>query len=241
MRTSRMKYRLLRLMGIATMMLGLLWWLPGPGRHAVATLIDLEQENAAANSTQPNGRTALMVAAREGNIERVNALLAAGADVNRANNNGGTPLMYAVLGGRVEIVELFLAKGARVDAFAKNRWTPLMVSATKGFGDIAAALLKAGADANFRDVYRWTPLMRASFERRVEVVRILLAHPGTDPNLQGENGLTALHIAAGQGYKDIAELLVAAKARTDIRDRDGLTPYAVAVAAKHVELIPLLQ
>lgn len=241
MLSPRMRFRLLGLMTLAAVILGSIWWLPGPGRTATATANDRGSEYKAAGINLSGGRTPLMLAARKGDIERAKDLLAAGANVNRANNNGGTPLMYAALSGRIELVELFLVNGADVDAAAKNGWTPLMIAASKGFDDIAGALLKAGADANLADVYRWTPLMRASFERRLEIVKLLLSHPGTDPDRQGENGITALHIAASQGFKDVAELLVAAHARKDIRDRDGMTPYAVAVAARHDELIPLLE
>ncbi len=238
---SRSRKRFLLLAVVAVAGLCFVWWLPGPGRLATATTIDLERANAEANIVHPNGRTALMVAAREGDKQRVDDLLNAGADVNRPNNNGGTPLMYAVLGGNAEIVRRFLEKGARVNDAAKNGWSPLMLAVTKGYADITTHLLAAGADANQADVYQWTPLMRASYEQRLKIVRLLLKHPATDPDLQGENGITALHIAASQGQEKIARLLVSAKARVDILDHEGRTPYAVAKAAKHYALLSVLQ
>jgi ankyrin repeat protein len=217
------------------------WWLVGPDGSATAAAIDLERANAEANVVHPNGRTALMLAAKNGDIDRVEALLEAGADVNRTNKNGGTPLMYAVLSGKLELVELLLNKGARMDHTAKNGWGALMVAVTKGYTDITSQLLSMGADANLPDVYGWTPLMRAVFEKRTKIVRILLADPRTNPDLQGENGITALHIAASQGLTEIAQLLTAARARTDIKDHDGRTPYAVAEAANHHALLSVLK
>jgi len=215
--------------------------IPWYSNSFAGTAIDIERANAEVNTNQPIGRTALMVAARKGDLQQVRALLGAGASVNRANKNGGTPLMYAASGGKLAVVELLLEQGAEVNAVASNGWSALMVASTKGFLDIAAALLRSGADANLADVYGWTPLMRAAYEDRPAIVRLLSSRPGTRIDQTGENGFTALHLAVSRGHRGIVELLVKAGASTDAADATGRTPLRMAVDAKRADLVQIMQ
>lgn len=194
---------------------------------------DLTAANLAAGATHRNGKTALMLAARDGKVEEVRDLLQGGAEVNRSNDNGGTPIMYAALGGSLEIVKLFIANGAEVNAVAKNGWSALMISAAKGYAEITKELLDNEADPNLQDVYFWSPLMRAVYEDREKIVALLLADPKTNPNHRGENGVSALHIATVQGYTHLVELLLDGGADKTIKDHAGRTPYQVAEQQKN--------
>ncbi len=202
---------------------------------------DLDAMNAAADAVHPNGKTALMLAAKQGRLQRVKALLAAKADVNRTNNNGGTPLMYAALGGNTEIVELFLDRGADVNAAAKNGWSALMVASAKGHTKVVELLLAAGADPNSGDVYRWTPMMRAVYENRPDIVELFLRQGRIDVNRTGENEMTALHLAVSQGYTRIARMLVESGARVDARDAAGRTPLDIAIQKDHPQAAQVLR
>jgi ankyrin repeat protein len=169
-----------------------------------------------------------MVAARDGDNERLLALLEQGARVNRGNSNGGTPLMYAALSGNPETVGLLLAHGAKVNAAASNGWTALMIAAVKGHARAAQVLLEQGALANRPDVYGWTPLMRAVREKRAELVRLLADHPPTRINLRGENGLTALHLAVLSGREELVRILLGAGADPRQKDDAGRTSRDLA-------------
>jgi ankyrin repeat protein len=57
------------------------------------------------------GFSALMLAARNGHLEVVRLLLAAGADVNAKSSNGDTAMMVAAGKGHTEVVQVLLAKG----------------------------------------------------------------------------------------------------------------------------------
>ena len=59
----------------------------------------------------------LIAAAKQGNLERVNAIL--GADnslVNQKDESGATPVHYAALNGRSHIVRLLVQRGADVNS-----------------------------------------------------------------------------------------------------------------------------
>ena len=98
---------------------------------------------AAASYGQNNGQ-ALITASKNGNIVKVNALLAKGADVNAKDKNGDTALIMASLYGHSEVVNALLANGADVNAKA-NGWTALRIASHQGHSDIVKLLKAAGA------------------------------------------------------------------------------------------------
>lgn len=202
---------------------------------------ELSAANIESDSVHSNGKTALMLAARDRDVNKVKYLLEQGADVNKANGNGGTPIMYAALAGDLEIVDLFIEHGADLNAVAKNGWSGLMIAAAKGYVDIAKALLEQNVDPNLVDVYLWTPLMRAVYEDRKEIVAVLVNHPAIDINHRGENDITALHLATVQGHADLIELLVNNGADKSAEDIEGRTPYRIAQQNNQSNLLLLLQ
>jgi len=202
---------------------------------------ELDRVNTNADAVHSNGKTALMLAAKDGNQARVEHLLQEGADLNKANKNGGTPLMYAALGGNVEIVQLFIQKGAELDEVAKNGWSPLMIAAAKGYAGVAGELLGNAADPNLTDVYGWSPLMRAVYEGREEIVRLLVNETSTRLNLSGESGITALHVAAIQGYAHLVKILLEYGADKSIRDESGRTAYQIAQLNNDIDVLDLLK
>ncbi|XP_047315293.1 integrin-linked protein kinase 1-like [Impatiens glandulifera] len=62
-----------------------------------------------------------------------------------------------------------------------------------------------------------------------------------DPNFQDIDGRTALHVAACQGFSDVAELLLKKGAHVDPKDRWGSTPLADAMHYKNHDVIKLLE
>ena len=62
---------------------------------------------------EARGQTALMWAAAEGHAAVVQALLAAGADVQARLPSGFTPLLFAVREGRLDVVRVLLEGGRR--------------------------------------------------------------------------------------------------------------------------------
>lgn len=92
--------------------------------------------------------TPLLVASRDGHIDIVRALLAAGADVNAVEPTfGAVPLHKAVYNGHADITEVLVAtKGVDLDfQGATNGYTPLHDALWHGYEDCAQALIDAGA------------------------------------------------------------------------------------------------
>jgi ankyrin repeat protein len=181
-------------------------------RDLVALSRLLESGPVNPNLALPDGRTALMLAARKADAELAVQLIRAGANVNASNVNGGTVLMFASIAGDAGIVGV------------------------KGHTEVARVLLDFGANQGTRDAYGWTALMRAAGNGRIGVVRLLLGAAGADLALTQEAGATVLHIAAASGDPDIVELLLARGADVAARDGNGNTAADMAMASGHFEL-----
>jgi uncharacterized protein len=72
------------------------------------------------------GLTPLLFAVREGNVESVNAILEAGADVNQVSGGDHTsPLLMATINGQFDLAELLLKRGANPRLASDAGATPL--------------------------------------------------------------------------------------------------------------------
>jgi cytochrome c len=142
-------------------------------------------------------------AAKEGDLETIEQLLAQGADINESSALA-TPLHYAIQRGHAKAAELLIRRGANVNA--TSTWgTPLHSAAAAGLTDIARLLLERGADPNAN--WKTTvPLHVAARVGATEVVRLLLDH-GADINALTSLDEPALHLALIQGHKETADLL----------------------------------
>ncbi|PKN03369.1 hypothetical protein CVU75_02600 [Candidatus Dependentiae bacterium HGW-Dependentiae-1] len=85
------------------------------------------------------GTTPLIVAAGNGHLFSVNALLASGASVNRTNDKGQTALSWAASRGYTDIVAVLLAHGAQ-DIPDYEGKTALSCAITHGYNDSAHTL-----------------------------------------------------------------------------------------------------
>ena len=89
--------------------------------------------------------SSLTEAAMQGDTEKVQALLAKGADVNAKANNGATALIAAAWGGHSDTVQALLAKGADVKAKTNGGGTALMMAIKEGHKEIVRILMEAKA------------------------------------------------------------------------------------------------
>ena len=92
-------------------------------------------------------------------------------------------------------------------------------------GDVRAieALAGSGSSLNGRSgVNGWTPLMHAIHKNQPASVRALL-EAGANPDAMSPRGVTPLMMAAGYGFDEIIDLLLAHHANPLLRDAKGRT------------------
>jgi ankyrin repeat protein len=191
----------------------------------------------------PSGGDASTIfeAAKDGNLERVKALLKDGADlVSSKDDHGLTPLHWAAVMGHIDVAELLLASGAKADAEAgKLGRTPLWGAASSGHMGVAELLLDHGADANHRDTNGQTPLYAAVAKDHKDVAELLLTH-GADANARDTKNETPFHAAMGKDQKDVAELLLVHGADINARNYRGDAPLHLAAANGADQLVEWL-
>lgn len=88
-----------------------------------AEIMRLIKAGAGIDATDKKGRTALMYAAHDGNIEICKFLLEKNANVTAGDNRGKTVLMYAANGGHTETCGFLLEHDANAMAKDNNDWT----------------------------------------------------------------------------------------------------------------------
>jgi len=202
------------------------------------------------------GETALMFAARVGDLESAKLLVAAGAHVNDTDAWGVSATVLAAHSGFRDLVEFLLNKGADPNA-AGPGFTALHEAIMRRDEEMVAALLDHGADAN-APLKTWTPTRRSSDDWNFEPLIVgatpyWLAARFTEPNVMrqlvkhGADPLFVLHsdYVAEQGFgqaprKETATALMAATGiirvkpwvEPEPRGREALTLETVKLAVE---------
>ena len=180
--------------------------------------------------TGGGGLTALILAARENDIESAKLLVAAGADVDEASNAGWTPLLIATNNRNYLLGKLLIEKGADVNKANSTAFTPLYLATDNRNiegGDypvpkpdmdhleFISILLDRGADPDARVngntetrtifTMQWFYEAGATaFIRAAQsgdtALMKLLLKHGADAKAVTRNGDNALHAAGGIGW-----------------------------------------
>lgn len=80
----------------------------------------------------------------------------------------------------------------------------------------------------------------AVMQGNLERVEELLTDPGLDINCRGDCRITALHLAAYEGYRDLAKIILDKGAKTEAKDERGQTALHFAARRDHLDLVEIL-
>ena len=202
-------------------------------------------------TTRLGGYTPLLLAAKDGNVAMIDALLSAGANANVTTIHGTTPLMFAAATGKVDGVKALLDRHVDVNATEVKGETALMMAAVNGRADVVRALTARGADVRVTTKTKDLTIPPKT-PPPPEPGRIVV-----DPNAPqlgraggnfpqsllvfAEGGLSALHLAARQGQFDAVTALLDAGA--DINQPtagDRTTPLLIAIINGRFDLAKYL-
>ena len=207
------------------------------------------------------GFTALLFAARHGDLASARWLLDAGAPIDEVGADGNTPMVLAAMSGHETLARYFLERGANQDADGAG-YTALHAAALRRLPTLMADLLERGADPNrllvkSTPVPRWTyqhilprrakgatPLLLAAKYLEPEMVRLLAAH-GADVLQPMDDGTTPLMAAVGLGASRsttrrnrlIAPELVSAEWANGIAVRDTVQALLDAGAGASLDTV----
>ena len=155
---------------------------------------------------EPVPDTAIIEAAKYGDLAKVEQLIAEGADPGAAGLHGSSPLIHACWNGHSNVLKLLL-QDERVDPG----------SAVEGSGGMTA-------------------IMYASQRGHLDVVKLLLAHSRADPTAITTGGAfpgyTAIKYAVVANSLPVVELLLSdVRVVRALRKEDGVSPAAIERAA----------
>ena len=177
------------------------------------------------NGKNPDGLTALHLAARQGHLEISRLLLQKGADPNRRQDTTGrTPLHVSVERRHQEVARLLLEEGANPNVAARPKkgttLTPLQLAARSGDAEIARLLLRYGARLGGRCSGCGPQLLHlAARTGNAGLARLLLAQ-GVDANTP-RDGLVPAEVAARHGHGELTRLLGGSEATFEAPGADG--------------------
>ncbi len=183
---------------------------------------------------EASGRTVLMKAVLDGNLDLAVRIMRSGGDVERVDKAGNTALHHAVRYGSPEMVKVLLAAGADPSARNGAMKTPLLMAFEKmETAPLATQLLDAGADITLADKAGVLPVHMAAQLGYVGgsldiLVRMVEAMP--DPNQRDGKGATILHYAVRGGTAAVLEKLLFYRLDTDAATHDGKTCLHEAAA-----------
>jgi ankyrin repeat protein len=206
------------------------------------------------------GRTALSSVAHLGHMKIAELLISRGAEVDVKDSFRATPLHRASREGHKNISELLINKNANVNAIDVYGGTPLDFAISSNHPEIADLLRKRGGKTKKELEAEGKPtepvaeaaqpepptakapdisIREAARDGNIEAVKQHLA-AGTDVNAKDWDW-TPLHIAALNGRKEIAELLIVEGADVNAKDDGDETPLDFAIKGKHTKTADLLR
>ena len=175
-------------------------------------------------------------AASYGDVARVQALMADGADINARDRYGRTPLFKAAQKGHMRVVELLVEAKADVDIKDEDGCTALFTALDHQHVDIAKLLIAGGAKVKTKDKGGITPLHRAAETGRLAIVQFLIAK-GADIDARTNDGDTPLLLALNSDHEEAAQMLLVSGADVKVTNKHATTPLHLAAGHGHMRLV----
>ena len=212
------------------------------------TVIDLLDLGFDPNERNTDGESALMIAARKGDVAVVEILIDHGADLYASDNDGWSVIHYALLSGREDLwhslrrlVSDWNATIAveRLDTQYRDA-TALHLAASLQNNALDFLLNnRLISDVNHVSERHETALCIAVRSKIVKNVDLLV---GVDADISlSRRERSPLHIAAGRGYLEIVKLFAKREVNLTAQDGNGLTPELLARKNGYLDVAKFLK
>ena len=165
--------------------------------------------------------------------------------VNVQDNHKDTPLHEACNRGILSVVKELLDHNADVNIQNEDLETPLHTACKEGFVEIVKEILRRNHSiakqlVEARDNTKNAPMHFAVESGNLETVKVLLLYRA-DPSVPNDSDIVPMHLAAAQGYNDIANVLLECDDFCkDLVDDQLQTPLHYAAQNNEVGMIKFL-
>jgi uncharacterized protein len=185
-------------------------------------------------------------AAHRGDMDSVEKLLAAKADLNARDGHGRTPIHVATFAKQHAVISALARAGAGLELLESDHYDAVTIASVADDVETLALLLTLGASAKLTTSrYDGTALIAAAHLGHEGVVRRLI---GAGAPLDHVNNLhwTAVIEAivlgdGGRRHQTTLQALIEAKANLQLTDREGRTPLQLARARGYAEMERMLE
>lgn len=186
--------------------------------------------------------------------ERIVALIAKGADVDRRSRQGTPPVITAAQSRDTDLVAFLLDRGADLGATDAAGWNLLHHAVLRNHKPTVRLLAERGADLSARTPGDVTPLALAVSEGKYWAAEALIQSGAPVDERFGREGLTVLMVAAtqyeannrdaqiaqGPSIIELAEALRAKGADLDATSAHGVTAAMIAAGHDNAAMIGFL-
>ncbi|OQS05671.1 ankyrin-1-like [Thraustotheca clavata] len=205
-----------------------------------------KHKNVDINAVDDDGRSALGVAAFQGNAEVAAFLLdLKNVEIDQQDRFGATPLMLAASEGNKDVVDLLIESGCNLNLLDKDHRSALICALDdedEAQVAIAKILIDRGADVNETNMNGYTALHLAVQLGELDLIKCLLnAHANIEATTAPDYGRdTPLTLAVDSGRTDIALYLLEAGSLVIVSNSEAKTPLHLAVENKNKKLVQVL-
>ncbi|MBD2731522.1 ankyrin repeat domain-containing protein [Nostoc sp. FACHB-892] len=204
----------------------------------------LLEHGANVNAVQQQSQnTVLGLAVQSGNLDKIQLILDAGADINYQSLDGYDVLINAMHGrdilqdqNLISTLNLLISRGAAVNGMSSYGESAIKVAAQVGRFDAVKLLLNAGANP---EQLGWTELMHAIVFGSLEQV-LLLLEQGADQDVRDCWHRTPWLLSIQVGELPKAKLLLAARVNHNDVGNCGKTPLMYAIENNRLEVLQWL-
>lgn len=144
----------------------------------------------------------LLSGADEGDLTRVMAAVAGGADIEALDEFGNTAAVLAACAGHLDCLDFLISKDANPDHKGRGGETGLSYAVSFRREHCILALLKAGADPDIQNDAGRTALHYAVTEKWIDAVQELMS-AGADPDIADKSGDTPYTLSEKYGARQL--------------------------------------
>lgn len=185
-------------------------------------------------------------AAWQGDLPKLKALIASGANLDARDTRGRTPLQVATHARQREAIKLLAKAGANLDLLEDDRYDAVTIAAVADDSATLSLLLSLGAKAGqVTSRYDGTALIAAAHLGHDEVVRRLIAAGAPLDHVNNLHWTAVIEsIVLGDGgprHQRTLAALIDGGANLALADRQGNTPLQLAKARGYTAMAKLLE